>query len=98
MLSCSFMRFFSENGQPRLDRGRLQLGGQAPFKPRDQPMLEIGDLGRRAVAGKNNLFVSIEQGVESVKEFFLRTFFAPEKLDVVDAEQIRLAVPLSEFD
>ena len=42
--------------------------------------------------------MSIEKRIERVKEFFLRTLLASEKLDVVYQEEIDLAITLSEFD
>src|SRR6266536_725904 len=42
--------------------------------------------------------MSIEKRIERVKEFFLGTLFASEKLDVVYQEEIDLAIALSEFD
>jgi hypothetical protein len=44
------------------------------------------------------LFVSIEERVECVKKFLLRTFFAAEELNVVNAKQIGLAIAFAEFD
>src|SRR5205823_1299133 len=91
-------RFFPQDREPRLDRGRLKLGGQAPFKTRNQAMLEICNLRGRSVAREHDLFMSVEESVESVKKFFLRTFLAAKKLDVVNAKQIRLAIAFPEFD
>jgi hypothetical protein len=42
--------------------------------------------------------MSVEKRIECVKEFFLRTLFAPEKLDVVDQQKVDLAITLPEFD
>ena len=41
--------------------------------------------------------MSVEKRVEGVKEFFLRAFFAAEKLNVVDEKKIGLAITLAEF-
>ena len=51
-------------------------------------MLEIRDFRRRPVARENDLFVTVEEGVEGVKEFLLRTLFAAEEMNVVDEEEI----------
>src|SRR5437016_9587500 len=40
----------------------------------------------------------IKKSVESVKEFLLRSLLASEKLDVVNQENISLAITLPEFD
>src|SRR5260370_39669659 len=42
--------------------------------------------------------MSVEERIECVKKFLLRTFLAAEKLNVVNAEQVSLAVTLAEFD
>src|SRR5262249_45396760 len=42
--------------------------------------------------------MSIEKRIECVKEFFLRTLFTSEKLDVVNQEEIHLTITLAEFD
>src|SRR5205807_329520 len=42
--------------------------------------------------------MTVEERVEGVKKLFLRAFFAAEKLNVVNAEQIGLAITLAEFD
>src|SRR4026209_2079231 len=42
--------------------------------------------------------MSVEKRIERVKEFFLGTLFASEKLDVVYQEEIDLAIGVSEFD
>src|SRR5437588_10807418 len=61
-------------------------------------MLEIGDLRCRPIGRKHDLFVSVEKRIERMKKFLLRTFFAAEKLNVVNTEQIGLAITLPEFD
>src|SRR5436305_9390272 len=61
-------------------------------------MLEIRNLRRRPVAREHNLFVAVEQRIEGVKKFLLRAFLAAEKLNVVNTEQIGLAITLPEFD
>src|SRR5713226_1077722 len=42
--------------------------------------------------------MTVEERVEGVKKFFLRAFFTAEKLNIVNAEQIGLAITLAEFD
>ena len=40
--------------------------------------------------------MTVEEGVEGVKKFFLRTLFAAEEMDVVDQEKIGLAIAFAE--
>src|SRR4051812_38789912 len=61
-------------------------------------MLEVRDFGRRSIARKDDLFMAVEESVEGVKEFLLRTLFAAEELNVVDQEQVGLTITLPEFD
>ena len=56
----------------------------------------MGDLLGRAVRRKNNLFVSIIQGVKGMEEFLLGRFFACDKMDIVYDEDIDVSVFLSE--
>ena len=90
-------RFLAQDGHARFHVRRLQLRRQAPFEARNEAVLEIGDLRSRPIAGKDDLFVSVEKRVEGVKEFFLRALLSAEKLNIVDQEQIRLPVALAEL-
>ncbi len=42
--------------------------------------------------------MAVEERVEGVEKFLLRTLLAAEEMDVVDQEQIGLAIALAEFD
>ena len=86
--------FLRKIAMPGFDIRRLKLGGQSPLKAGNEAVLEVGDLGSRPVAREHDLFVAVEEGVERVKKFFLRTFLAAKKLNVVDQEQIGLAIAL----
>ena len=61
-------------------------------------MLELLNLAGRTVARKHDLLVTVVQGVEGVKELLLGAFLAREKLDIVDHQDIRVAVFLAELD
>ena len=61
-------------------------------------MLEICDLGWRPVAGEDDLLMAVEERVEGVEELLLRTFFPSEKLDVIDQQQVGLAISFPKFD
>src|SRR5205823_2411385 len=58
----------------------------------------IGNLGRRAVARENNLFMPVEKGVEGVKKFLLRALLAAEKLNVVDQEEVCLSIAFAKLN
>src|SRR5689334_16340245 len=91
------LRFFAENGDAGFDIGRLQLGGEAPVEARNEARFEAVEFGRRAVAGEDDLLVAVEERVEGVEEFLLRTLAATEELDVVDEEHVGLAVALAKL-
>src|SRR5689334_10001163 len=61
-------------------------------------MLEIGDFRGRPITRENDLFVAVEESVEGVKEFLLRTLLAAEKMDVVDQKEVGLAIAFAKFD
>src|ERR1700691_2150692 len=45
-----------------------------------------------SVAGKNDLFMRLMQGIECVKKFLLNSLFACQKLDVVNQQHVRLTI------
>src|SRR5688572_4668795 len=55
-------------------------------------MLEILDLAGRSVAGQHDLFVTLVQRVEGMEKFLLDPFFACQKLNVVDQQNISLSI------
>src|SRR5712691_11813696 len=61
-------------------------------------MFEVGNFRRGSIARENDLFMSVKKRVESVKKFFLRSLLAAKEMNVVNQEQIGLAVALAEFD
>ena len=97
-LNAHELLLFAEDGHARFHIGRLQVGHQAPFEPRDEALLQVGDLARRPVAGHHYLFARLVQGVEGVKEFLLNAFLAGEEMDIVDEKHIAVAVSAAEAD
>src|SRR5438874_12213130 len=55
-------RFFAQDRHARLNVRRLKLSGKSPLEARNQPVLQVGDLRSRPVAGKHDLFMSVEKG------------------------------------
>ena len=92
------VRFLAQDRHARFDIGRLQLRGQAPLETGNQAMFEVRDLRRRPIAREDDLLMAVEERVEGVEKFLLGALLAAEELDVVDQEQVRLAVALAEFD
>src|SRR5580765_4208450 len=59
-------------------------------------MLEILNLARRAIACQHDLFVRVVQRIERVEKLFLDALLAREELNVVDQEDVRLAIAFAE--
>ncbi len=88
---------FAKDGEARFDIRRLQVGGQSPFEARHEPLFEILNLVGGAIAGHDDLFAGFVEGIEGMEELFMDAFFAGEELNVVDEQDIGLAVSATEF-
>ena len=76
---------------------RLEVGDQAPLEAGNQAFLEVLDLAGGTVAGEDNLPVPLVEGVKSVEELFLDALFARQELNVIDQQNVGLAVFLAKF-
>ena len=85
-----------QDRDPRLEVGRLDVDAQPPPEPADQPFLQPRQLVRRPVGRDRDLPRAAVQVVERVEELGLRLFALGEELDVVDQQDVDLAVPLAE--
>ena len=76
----------------------LDVGGETGIEPADHPLFQGVQFGGRPVAGDDDLFVGLFQGVEGVEKFFFRAFFiaTAQELDVVDEEDVDVAVTAAE--
>ena len=79
-----------------LELGRLDVGDQAPLEPGPQPVLEARDLLRRPVRREDDLAAGAVERVERVEELLLELLAAFQELDVVDEEDVDLAVAAPE--
>ena len=75
-----------------LEVGRLHVGEQAPLEPAAHPLLEPAEQLGRQVAGDDDLLVGVVQRVEGVEELLLRLHLALQELDVVDEQDVDVAV------
>ena len=86
-----------EDRDTGLKVGALDVGDQAPLETAPQPILE----GRHRVGGairrEHDLFVVLVKFVEGVEELLLETVLALHELDVVDQENIDVAVAALEL-
>ena len=81
-----------------LEIRRLDVGDQAPLESRAQPLLELRDLVRRAVAADDDLLLRVVERVEGVEELGLGAFLAGQELDVVDEQHVDAAIALAEVE
>ncbi len=75
--------------------GRLDIGCQAPLKAGAQALFQGHHRLGRPVGGNDNLFVLAMQGVKGMEKFFLGRFFAGDKLDIVNQQDVDAAIFLS---
>ena len=74
----------------------LQVGDQAPLEARPEAFFDIGHILWEPVAGQDDLFVGLVQGVERMEELFLGPFFPGQELNVVDHQHVDVPVALAE--
>src|SRR5262249_56345481 len=86
-----------EDGDASLEVRWLDIGDQAPFEARAEALLDVGDLFRRGIRGEDDLAMTLVQVVERVEELLLGAFLAGDEVDVVDQEEIDVAVLGAEF-
>src|SRR5690606_5352196 len=82
----------AEDRDAGLEVRRLDVRDEAPLEPGPQAVLEAVELLRRDVRGDDDLLVRVVQGVERVEVLLHRLFLALQELDVVDEEDVDLAV------
>ena len=90
------LRFLFDNCYLRLQIGRLNVSYEPPFKPGVQTFFESRYLTWRAVRRNDDLFMPVVEGIECMKELLLSTFLPRNELNVVDEEDIEVAVPALE--
>ena len=90
------LRLVLEDRDPELEVWRFDVGDHSPVKAADEPCFESGDFGWWPVARDDDLAAGFVERVERVEELVLRGFLAAEKLDVIDEQEIGLAVPAPE--
>ena len=86
------LRLLAQDRDAGLEVGRLHVGDQAPLEARPHPVFEAGEVLRRDVAGDDDLLVVVVQRIEGVEERLLRAVLALQELDVVDQQDVDLAV------
>ena len=82
----------AEDRDTGLEVGWLNVGRKSPGEPGAHAVFEAGQLLRRDVTGDDDLLVGGVQGVEGVEELFLSLHPALQELDVVDQQDVDVAV------
>ena len=90
--------FFCEDRDFGFEVGRLNVRDQTPFEPGMKTFFEGRDFAGGQSAENDDLLVGVVECIESVKELFLRSFLAGDELDIVDEQNIVIAVTLSETE
>ena len=85
-----------QNREPGRQVGVADRDGQAPLEAIAQPLGEGREFARQAVGGEDELAAAFIEGVEGVEELLLGGLLALEELDVVDEEDVEVAVPFLE--
>ena len=70
------LRFLAQNGDPRLQVRRLNIGDQSPFEPGAQPFFQCRNFLRRTVAGNDDLLMFFMQRIKCMEKFLLGPFFS----------------------
>ena len=91
-VEAAVRRLLPQNGQARLERRELNVGGKPALKAGNEAVFEPGNVAGGTIAREHDLSAARDQLVERVKERFLRLRFSREKLDVVDEQHVRFAV------
>src|ERR1043166_3102494 len=55
-------------------------------------MLEVLNFARRTVAGQDDLLMALVKSVESMEKFLLDAFFARQELNIVNEQNVGLAI------
>ena len=87
-------RLLAEDGDPRLQVRWLDVGDQTPAETTAQPRLQVLQELRRPVGGHHDLLLGVVQGVEGVEELLLGLLLALQELDVVNQQDVHVAVAL----
>ena len=90
-------RALAEDRHARGEVRRPDVGDEAGLEALAQALLDGEELAGQAVAGEDELAPGLVEGVERVEELLLGLGLAGEELDVVDEENVGVAVGVLEM-
>ncbi len=88
---------FLQDGDAGFVAGLFDAGDEAPVEAADEPLFQLGDFAGRAVGTEDDLLLLLVERVEGVEEFFLGPDVLAEEMDVVDHQQVDVAVAIAEL-
>ena len=86
------LSLFAKDRDAGLEVGRLHVGDETPLEAAAHAVFEPGEVTRRHIARDHDLLVVVVQGVERVEERLLRLGLALQELDVVDHQDVDIAI------
>ena len=89
--------FLEQDRDARLQVGRADVGDQSPLESAAQPVLQRRQLLGWPVGGDDDLLRASVQLVERVEELLLRALLVLQELDVVDQQDVDVAVARAEL-
>ena len=89
--------FFPENRYACLKVGRLDVSREAPLETGYEAVINTLQFFRCPVAGKNNLLTHMVKCVEGVKENILGFLLSGEELNIVDDQDVNIAIDVRKF-
>ena len=95
-LEPGFPRETAQDGEPGRQVGVVDGHRQAPLEAVAQPLGERRQFARQPVGGEDELAAAFVEGIEGVEELLLGRVLALEELDVVDEQDVEVAVSLLE--
>src|SRR5712691_11678360 len=85
-----------QDRDPRLVVGRAHIHDQSARQPRDQPLVQVGDVGRRAIARQHDLAPRRLQRLRQPQQLRLHFLAVREELHVVHEQHVHVLKPAAE--
>ena len=89
--------FRLENLDARLVWWPINSRHQTTVESTYQALFKVRNFRRRSIRTQHNLPTTLVQGIECVKEFFLRLFVLGEEVNVIDHQHVHIPKPVSKL-